>query len=69
MEPLRADQPVIELRLEPVQQLPGQDDIGLRITIPAGSEPARLFGGQHLKVRGACNAAAIPGPAGPGPQA
>ena len=35
VEPLRADEPVIELRFEPVQQFPGQGDVGLRIAGPA----------------------------------
>ena len=36
MKPLRAGQPVVELRLEPVQQLPGQSHVGLRVTALAG---------------------------------
>ena len=43
MEPLGADQPVIELRLEPVQQLPGQHHVGSRVTGPRRGEPARLL--------------------------
>ena len=31
MEALGANEPVVELRLEPVQQLPGQGDVGSRI--------------------------------------
>ena len=68
MEPLGAGQPVIELRFEPVQQLPGQDHVGLRITVPLRDEPARLLAGEHAKVGGACSACAIPDPPGPEPQ-
>ena len=38
VEPLGADQPVIELRFEPVEQLPGQGDVGSRV---ARAEPGR----------------------------
>jgi hypothetical protein len=47
MEVLGAGQPVIELRFEPVQQFPGQDHVGLRITVPLRDEPARLIAGEH----------------------
>ena len=52
MEPLDAGQPVIELRFEPIQQLPGQDHVSLRIAVPMGDEPARLVAGEHAKVGG-----------------
>jgi hypothetical protein len=42
MEPLGAGQPIIELRFQPVQQFPGQDHVGLRITVPLRDKPACL---------------------------
>jgi len=52
MEPLRTDQPVVELRFEPVQQLPRQGRVGLGVTLPVGGEAAQLTGGEHAEVRG-----------------
>jgi hypothetical protein len=40
MEAFRADQPVVQSRFEPVQQLPGQGDVGLGITAPGRGEAA-----------------------------
>ena len=62
MEPLRADKPVIELRLEPVQELPRQGDVGLRIADPVGNEPPHLVLGEHAKVRGGVAPPQLPAP-------
>src|SRR5512132_3327165 len=51
VEPLRADEPVVKLRLEPVEKLPGEGDVGLRITAPVRDEPARFVFGENTKVR------------------
>ena len=44
---LGAGQPVIELRFQPVQQFPGQDHVGLRVTVPLRDKPARLITREH----------------------
>ena len=51
MELLRTDEPVIELWLEPVQELPGQGHIGSRVTCPGGEKPSRLVLGEHTNIR------------------
>ena len=60
MEPLGAGQPVIQLRFEPVQQLPGQDDVLARVTVPPRDEPARLLAGEHAYVPGQVPSAQLP---------
>ena len=45
VKPLRAGEPVIELRFEPVQQFPGQGDVGLRIAAPSRNKAFRLVRG------------------------
>jgi hypothetical protein len=57
MEPLGTDQPVIKFRFEPVQQLPGQGEVGLWIAAPVGDEPGRLVTGQDAEVRSGVAAA------------
>ena len=52
VEPLRADKPVIELGLEPVEQLPGQGEVELRIAVASGNEPPRLISSEHAEVGG-----------------
>ena len=52
VEPFGAGQPVIELRFEPVQQFPGQDDVVLRITATLRDKPPCLLAGEHAQVRG-----------------
>ena len=51
MKALRTDEPVIELWLEPVQELPGQGHVGSRVTRPAGEKPSRLVLGEHANIR------------------
>src|SRR5260370_957696 len=51
---------VEELWFEPVQQFPGQDDVGARITVPVRDEPARLLAGENTKVRGRVAALQLP---------
>src|SRR5205085_6190809 len=51
VEPLSADKPVVELRIEPVQEFPGQGDVDLRIAVPLRNKPSRLVSGEHGKVR------------------
>ena len=60
MQPFRADQPVVEFRLEPVQQLPGQGDVGPGIGVPAGREPAQLLAREHAEVRDAVTVRQFP---------
>ena len=57
MEPLGADQAIVEPGLEPVQQLPRQRLVGLRITAIVRGEAPRLVSGEYLQVR-SCVAAA-----------
>ena len=40
MESLRAGHPLVEFRLEPVQQFPGQGYVGLRIAAPHQAQSA-----------------------------
>src|SRR5205807_8903674 len=52
MDLLRTGKSVIQLRFEPVQQFPGQGDVGLRVAGPVGYKPPRLLLGEHADIRG-----------------
>ena len=68
MQPLRAGQPVIELRFEPVQQLPGQEQVVLRITVSRRDKPVRPVTGEHAQVRGRVPGAKLPARPGRNPR-
>ena len=50
MELLGADQAFVELRLKPVQQLPGQRHVGLRVAVSVRNEAPRLLVGQDREI-------------------
>jgi len=52
MQALGCCQPVIQVRLEPVEQFPGQDRVRARIAALAVDEPARLLGSEYPEVGG-----------------
>ena len=64
MEPLRGGHPLVKLRLEPVQQFPGQGQVGPRIAAPVRSKAPRLVAGEDPEVRGRVAGAQLPAQAG-----
>src|ERR1700683_3547765 len=68
VQALRGGQPVVELRFEPVQQLPGQGRVGLRIAVPIRYEAACLVAGEHGKVLRRVAPAQVPTPPGRTPR-
>ena len=64
MEPLRAGHPLVKLRLEAIQQFPGQGLVGLRIAVRVRRKAPGLVAGQYPEVRGCVAAAQLPAQAG-----
>jgi len=51
MKSLRPHQPLVELRLEPVQQLPGKIGIRLQVLVPSAEKTALLLPVEDAQIR------------------